>query len=62
MSFIAVALGGFGSVLGAALAGLLLGVVQGVMGLYLSGYTLTAALGIYLLVLIVRPQGLRGTR
>jgi branched-chain amino acid transport system permease protein len=62
MSFIAVALGGFGSVLGAALAGLLLGVVQGVVGLYLSGYTLTAALGIYLLVLVVRPQGLRGTR
>jgi branched-chain amino acid transport system permease protein len=62
MSFIAVALGGFGSVFGAALAGLLLGVVQGVVGLYLSGYTLTAALGIYLLVLIVRPQGLRGSR
>lgn len=62
MSFIAVALGGFGSVLGAALAGLLLGLVQGVVGLYLSGYTLTAALGIYLLVLVVRPQGLRGTR
>jgi hypothetical protein len=33
-----------------------------VVGLYLSGYTLTAALGIYLLVLVVRPQGLRGTR
>jgi branched-chain amino acid transport system permease protein len=62
MSFIAVALGGFGSVLGAALAGLLLGVVQGVAGLYLSGYTLTAALAIYLLVLVVRPQGLRGSR
>ncbi len=62
MSFIAVALGGFGSVLGAALAGLLLGMVQGVVGLYFSGYTLTAALGIYLLVLIVRPQGLRGSR
>ncbi len=62
MSFIAVALGGFGSVFGAAFAGLLLGVVQGVVGLYLSGYTLTAALGIYLLVLVVRPQGLRGSR
>ena len=62
MSFIAVALGGFGSVLGAALAGVLLGVVQGVVGLYFSGFTLTAALGIYLLVLIVRPQGLRGSR
>lgn len=62
MSFVAVALGGFGSVLGAALAGLLLGIVQGVVGLYLSGYTLTAALGIYLLVLVVRPQGLRGSR
>lgn len=62
MSFIAVALGGFGSVLGAAMAGLTLGVVQGVVGLYFSGYTLTAALGIYLIVLVVRPQGLRGTR
>jgi branched-chain amino acid transport system permease protein len=62
MSFVAVALGGFGSVLGAAAAGLVLGVVQGVVGLYLPGYTLTAALGIYLLVLVVRPRGLRGTR
>lgn len=62
MSFVAVALGGFGSVLGAAVAGLALGIVQGVVGLYLPGYTLTAALGIYLLILVVRPTGLRGTR
>lgn len=62
VSFVAVALGGFGSVAGAALAGLLIGVVQGIVGLYASAYAIAAALAIYLLVLVIRPQGLLGTR
>jgi branched-chain amino acid transport system permease protein len=62
MAFVVVALGGFGSIAGAAVAGLLVGVVQGVVGLYASSYTLAAALGIYLLVVLVRPRGLLGTR
>lgn len=62
VSFVVVALGGFGSVTGAALAGLLVGVVYGVVGRYASAYAMAAALGIYLVVLVARPQGLRGTR
>ncbi len=62
MAFVIVALGGFGSIAGAAVAGLLVGVVQGVVGLYASSYTLAAALAIYLLVVLVRPRGLLGTR
>jgi branched-chain amino acid transport system permease protein len=62
MAFVAVALGGFGSIIGPALAGLALGVAQSVVGLYLPGYTLTAALLVYVLVLVIRPQGLRGAR
>lgn len=62
ISFVAVALGGFGSVGGAAMAGLLIGVVYGVVGLYASAYATAAALAIYLVVVVARPQGLRGTR
>lgn len=62
ISFVVVALGGFGSIGGAATAGLGLGVVQGVVGAYAANYTLAAALGLYLLVVLVRPQGLVGTR
>jgi branched-chain amino acid transport system permease protein len=62
MAFVIVALGGFGSIAGAAVAGLLVGVAQGVVGLYASSYTLAAALAIYLLVVLVRPRGLLGTR
>jgi branched-chain amino acid transport system permease protein len=62
MAFVVVALGGFGSIAGAAVAGLLVGVAQGVVGLYAPSYTLAAALAVYLLVVLVRPQGLLGTR
>ena len=62
MAFVVVALGGFGSIAGAAVAGLLLGVVQDVVGLYAPSYPLAAALAIYLLVVLLRPQGLLGTR
>lgn len=62
MAFVVVAFGGFGSITGAALAGLLVGVAQGVVGLYAPSYTLAAALALYLVVVLVRPQGLLGTR
>jgi branched-chain amino acid transport system permease protein len=62
MAFVVVALGGFGSITGAAMAGVLVGVAQGIVGLYAPSYTLAAALGLYLVVILVRPQGLLGTR
>jgi branched-chain amino acid transport system permease protein len=62
LSFVVVALGGFGSVTGAAIAGVAIGVAQSVVGLYAPSYTLAAALAVYLLVMLVRPQGLLGAR
>jgi branched-chain amino acid transport system permease protein len=62
ISFVVVALGGFGSVAGVALAGLLVGLVYGLVGRYASAYAVASALAIYLVVLVARPQGLRGTR
>lgn len=62
VSFVVVALGGFGSIVGAGIAGVALGVAQGLVGLYLPSYTLAVALGLYLVVMLFRPQGLLGTR
>lgn len=62
VAFIAVALGGFGSIIGAGLAGLLLGVVQNVVGLYASQYSVVALVGIFLIVVSIRPTGLMGSR
>jgi branched-chain amino acid transport system permease protein len=62
MAFVVVALGGFGSIAGAAVAGVLVGVVQGVVGLYAPSYTLAAGLALYLVIVLIRPQGLLGTR
>ena len=61
IAFVVVALGGFGSVSGAFLAGIAVGVVE-VMGGFLIGPQLKLALVLllYLLVVMVRPQGLLG--
>lgn len=61
-SFVVVALGGFGSIAGAAIAGVGFGVAQGIVGLYFPSYTLAAALGVYLIVMLFRPHGLLGIR
>jgi len=62
IAFFAVALGGFGSIVGAGIAGIVLGVAQSVTALYTPQYALAALVGIYLLVVVVRPQGLLGSR
>jgi branched-chain amino acid transport system permease protein len=62
ISFVVISLGGFGSLRGAFLAGLLMGVVQDVVGLYAPAYGLAAIFLVYLLVTLARPQGLLGTR
>ena len=54
-------LGGFGSLLGALVGGLLLGVVNALVGRYVSSnYQTVIAFGILLLLLAVRPQGIVG--
>lgn len=61
IAFVVVNLGGFGSVVGALLAGLLVGVIE-VMGGFLLGpqYKLAIVLCLFLAVLMFRPQGLMG--
>jgi branched-chain amino acid transport system permease protein len=60
--FIALAVGGFGSMRGAALGGLLLGVGEQMLDTYwTSNYEILAGMGLILLVLAIRPQGLFNT-
>jgi len=59
--FIALAVGGFGSLRGCVIGGLLLGVAEQMFDLYISSnYEILAALILVLLVLAVRPSGLFG--
>ena len=61
IAFVVVNLGGFGSVAGAFLAGILVGVIE-VMGGLLIGpqYKMAIVLALFLGVLMFRPQGLMG--
>ena len=62
VAFVVVSLGGFGSLRGALLAGLALGVIQDLVGLWLPAYGFAAIFALYLVVVLLRPQGLFGTR
>jgi branched-chain amino acid transport system permease protein len=57
-----ISLGGFGSLKGAFAAGLAMGVVQDVVGLYAPAYGLASIFVLYLVVTVLRPQGLLGSR
>ena len=60
-AFVAVAFGGFGSIFGALLGGLMIGVVETVTGVYaIPWLKLPSVFGIFIITLIVRPQGLLG--
>jgi branched-chain amino acid transport system permease protein len=64
-SFAAAALGGFDSPVGAVVGGIIVGVAQALATQYvhfLNGITLVVPFGIILVVLMVRPQGLFGTK
>ena len=61
LAFVAVALGGFGSILGSLVAGLLIGLVESLGGLLLDpSYKTLIVFALYLGVVIVRPTGLFG--
>lgn len=61
IAYIAVALGGFGSVFGALLAGLIIGLVEVLGGfLFIPAFKYAFVCVIYLLVVFIRPQGLFG--
>jgi branched-chain amino acid transport system permease protein len=60
-AFVAVALGGFGSIPGAFIGGLIIGVADSVTGFYVStAFKYVVAFGIYLATVIWRPKGLFG--
>jgi branched-chain amino acid transport system permease protein len=62
-AFVAVAIGGFGSISGAFLGGLIIGVVQTLGGFLTSpNYKSLFVFGLYLVVVFWRPYGLLGRR
>jgi branched-chain amino acid transport system permease protein len=60
LAYIAVALGGFGSIVGALVAGVIIGLVEAIGGLFLPSFKYVAVFVLYLVVVLVRPQGLFG--
>ena len=61
-AFVAAVLGGIGSMPGAAVGGLLLGLTECLLGgSDLSSYRDAIAFGILILILLVRPSGLFGS-
>ncbi len=60
-AFVIVVLGGMGSMPGAALGGLIVGVIEGVVGLYVQAAAAQIVLfGLFVVILFVRPAGLLG--
>ena len=59
-ALIVVVLAGIGSVGGAFIAGLVLGVVEAVGAIFMGPYSMVLGLLIFLLILMLRPQGLFG--
>ncbi|HLC06121.1 MAG TPA: branched-chain amino acid ABC transporter permease [Anaerolineales bacterium] len=61
VAFVAVALGGFGSVPGALLAGVIIGIVEVLAGLFIGpAYKEVIVYILYMVVVLIRPQGLLG--
>ena len=61
LAFVAVALGGFGSILGSLVGGILLGLVEALGGLLIDpSYKTLIVFALYLGVVLVRPMGLFG--
>jgi branched-chain amino acid transport system permease protein len=61
IAFVCVAMGGFGSIPGALLAGILVGVVEALAGFYIAPvFKYIAVFGLYLAVVFLRPKGIFG--
>lgn len=59
-ALIVVVLAGMGSIGGAFIAGLILGIVEAVGAIFMGPYTIAIGMLIFLIILMVRPQGLFG--
>ncbi|WP_245813952.1 branched-chain amino acid ABC transporter permease [Rhodococcus marinonascens] len=63
LAFVIVVLGGLGSVFGAMVGGLVIGLVQTVGAIYLPGTgSLVLVFAVFILVLFLKPEGLYGVR
>jgi branched-chain amino acid transport system permease protein len=61
IAFVCVAMGGFGSIPGALLAALLIGLVEALGGFYIAPvFKYVVVFGLYLLIVMIRPKGLFG--
>jgi branched-chain amino acid transport system permease protein len=61
IAFMVVAMGGFGSIPGALVAAVIIGLVESLAGFYIGPvYKYIAVFGIYLVVILIRPKGLFG--
>jgi len=61
LAFVIVAMGGFGSIPGALLAALLIGLVEALSGFYIAPvFKYVAVFALYLVVVMFRPKGLFG--
>ena len=60
ISYVAVALGGFGSIPGALVAGIILSLVEHVAGWFVPPLKYAALYMIYIVIVVVRPRGLFG--
>ena len=61
MAYVTVALGGFGSIPGSLVAGLLIGLIEVLSGLLIApAFKYAAVFAVYLAVVLIRPQGLFG--
>ncbi len=61
IAFICVAMGGFGSIPGALVAALLVGIVEALAGYYIAPvFKYVAVFGLYLALVLLRPKGIFG--
>ena len=61
LAFVTVALGGFGNITGAFLAGVLIGVVETAGGVFIAPvFKYTVVFVMYLVIILIRPKGLVG--
>lgn len=61
LAFVTVALGGFGNITGAFLAGIIIGVVETAGGVFVAPvFKYTVVFVMYLIVIMIRPKGLFG--
>jgi branched-chain amino acid transport system permease protein len=61
IAYVTVALGGFGSITGSLVAGIIIGVIEVTAGLLIApAFKYVAVFLVYLIVVLIRPQGLFG--